>query len=461
VAKRKAKARPARSEARLPHSAHRIPSPPSVFRESVVVAALVAVLLGSALLVDPGAHASFDAPKRFVVLLGTALAAFAAFAFPTRPSGARFSWRALPLPSRVALGALAVAVAWAAISALLSPRRTASIDSFRVVLLYALLLPLGASRAAGRRKGVLFAAFLAAAGANAVISLLQSRGIQPFRLQTFGTRNEVGALAGNVGYLALALSFAAVASLGFALAAKKPVPRALFGVLLVLFLSALVVGRTLTAVLSVAAGGAVLVLALYGRRALTPIAGLFAALLLAVFLYPPLAARAGEALRLVRAGEWDRLTTYRVGAWAAAGEMARERPVVGWGPGTYGAEFVPHRLEAEIGARKRFVNPLVTSSYSEAHNDYLQAFAETGIPGGLAAIVSAGALAVAVARRWKATPGRFPLETAVLLAVLVAGAVAAATWFPLQRPITAVPLLLAAGRSWKLTSEALPERSPQ
>lgn len=425
-----------------------------------MVAALVAVLLGSALLVDPGAHASFEAPKRFVVLVGIALAAFAAFALPLKHRGARLSWRALPVPSRVALGAFALALGWAGISAVLSPRRTASVDSFRVVLLFAMLLPLGASSIAGRRKGVLVGAFLGAAGVNAAISVLQSRGIQPFRLQTFGTRNEVGALAGNVGYLALVVAFAAVLSLGFALAAKRPIPRALAGVFLLLLLSALVVSRNLTAVLAVAAGGTVLAAALYGRRALLPIAGILAALLLTVFLYPPLAARAGEALRLARQGEWDRLTTYRVGAWAAAAEMARERPLLGWGPGTYAAEFVPHRLHAEIRAQKRFVNPLVTSSYSEAHSDYIQAFAEAGIPGGLAVIVAAGALVLALVRTRRSVRAGLGLETALLLAVLAAGAAGAATWFPLQRPITAVPLLLAAGRSWRLGAERPPEEIP-
>jgi len=90
----------------------------------------------------------------------------------------------------------------------------------------------------------------------------------------------------------------------------------------------------------------------------------------------------------------------------------------------------------------------------------LPTIAEAGVPGGVAVIVSAGALATALVRR---RPGAaLPrLETAVLLGVLAAGAAAAATWFPLQRPITAVPLLLAAGRSWRLSAEASPDSSPE
>jgi O-antigen ligase len=104
------------------------------------------------------------------------------------------------------------------------------------------------------------------------------------------------------------------------------------------------------------------------------------------------------------------------------------------------------------------VNPLLTSSYSEAHCDYLQAFAETGVPGGLAVLVAVGALFAAVGRRAaKAGPNR--TEAAILTGLLAAGAAAALTWFPLQRPISAAPLLLAAGRSWRIASERLEDRA--
>ena len=41
----------------------------------------------------------------------------------------------------------------------------------------------------------------------------------------------------------------------------------------------------------------------------------------------------------------------------------------------------------------------------------------------------------------------------MLAALLATGAAAALTWFPLQRPITAVPILLAAGRAWRVAGE--------
>jgi O-antigen ligase len=423
----------------------------------IAITSLVAVLAGTALVVDPGAHASFDAPKRLFATAGAVVAAFAAFAFARRSRGLLVSWRALPPAARIALVAVMIALVWSALSAVLSPRRALSLDSLRAMFLYFLLVALGASAAVARGRSALATTFLAATAVNAAISLLQSRGVQPLRLETFGTRNLTGALAGNVGYLTITVALAAVLALGVAISTRRRGIRAAALAALVLFLTTLVVNRNLTAIVSVAVGTTALLVATFGRRSLAPIGAVALALVLAVIAAAPLRHRAAAAIAAVRAGDWDRLTTYRTGAWVAALEMTRERPIAGWGPGTYAAEFVPHRLRAEIRARRRFVNPLVTSSYSEAHCDYLQAFAEAGIPGGMAAIVAAGALVVGVGRR--ARSGTSRAEAAILFGLLVAGAAAALTWFPLQRPITAAPLLLAAGRGWRLAA-GWPEEPP-
>jgi hypothetical protein len=46
-----------------------------------------------------------------------------------------------------------------------------------------------------------------------------------------------------------------------------------------------------------------------------------------------------------------------------------------------------------------------------------------------------------------------------IFALLAAGAVAALTWFPFQRPISAIPLLLLAGRGWRISADGESERS--
>jgi tetratricopeptide (TPR) repeat protein len=123
---------------------------------------------------------------------------------------------------------------------------------------------------------------------------------------------------------------------------------------------------------------------------------------------------------------------------------------VGFGPGTFPAEFVRHRLDAEIAAKRRLTTPLTTSSYGEAHNDYLQPFAEEGVPAALALLGAAALVVAATARRAARSAGAERTEAALLLGLLTAGATAALTWFPFQRPITALPLLFALGRAWRL-----------
>jgi len=424
---------------------------------AIAAVVLAAVVLCAGLLVDPRADSSFDAPKRFLTLAGVVLSTLAAFGFsrwrnPLTDQGA--SPRGARLRSAAFLLLLA-ALAGALLSALASPRRALSLDAMRVVLLTALLLPIGASRVLERNKPLLLAAFLGVAAVNAGVSILQARGLyQPFELVTQGGRDSTGAFVGNVGYLALTLALGSVVALGLLLTQRRPIVRVLAAAAMLLFIGALLVNQNLTSLSALAIGSALLLFGLQGRRALVPILGFLLLLAAAVSAYRPTRERAVQAVTAIRARQWDRLTSYRLGPWAAAVVMASERPLLGFGPGTFEAEFVPHRLKAEIRLRRRLTNPLPTSSYSEAHCDYLQPFAETGAPAGLAALACAAALLAGLARTARDTAAPHRTEAILLLAFLGSGAASALTWFPLQRPITAIPLLLAAGRAWRISRRA-------
>ena len=334
---------------------------------------------------------------------------------------------------------------------MVSPRRALSLDSARALFLTLLLLPLGASSVVRRRPGLLLGAFLGAASINGVVSFLQARGLyQPFPLLARGEREATGAVAGHGGDLALSLALAAVAALGVAIAARRTPVRIASGAALLLCGGALLVNRNLTSFSALLVGSTVLLFGWYGRRAAVPLAAAVVVVALAVIAYGPMRERALGAVGSIRARNWDQLLSYRTAPWAAAIQMTRDRPLTGYGPGTFQAEFVAHRLKAEIAAKRRLATPLVTSTYSEAHCDYLQPFAEAGIPAGLLVLGSAALLFAGLAGRARRAEAAGRTEAVVLLALLAAGATAALTWFPFQRPITSVPLLLAAGRGWRL-----------
>jgi len=419
---------------------------------SIAVVALAATLVGVSVLVDPRAESAFDAPKRLVAFLGIAVAAGALLALPRKEPEAGWSWRSWSTEQRVALVFTTAALALALVASIVSPRRATALDATRTLFLSALLLPLGASRALeGRRAWILVGACLGASAVNAGVSLLQfTGGLRLFLLESVGGRRDVSAFVGNDGVLALALALATLTCLALVLSARSSAVRVAGGGGIVLLFSALAVNQSLTALTSLAAGSIVLVaLSLRGRSL---IGALVLVLVLAggLLVHPTVSRRAHEAVAQIRAGHWDQALTYRLGPWAAAVEMARSRPLAGWGPGTFGAEFVAHRLGAELRLHRRLVNPLLAGSYTEAHSEYLQATAEAGVPAGLACLGAMCALTVGVLRAIRRTPDDPSRRDAILvLAILCAGGTAALTWFPLQRPITAVPLLLAAGRAWR------------
>ncbi len=66
----------------------------------------------------------------------------------------------------------------------------------------------------------------------------------------------------------------------------------------------------------------------------------------------------------------------RVNRWKAALRMSEERPLLGWGPGTYQFNYAPFQVSTE--------KTIISTNYGEggnAHSEYLGALSESGIPG--------------------------------------------------------------------------------
>ncbi len=429
--------------------------PQSQIGESIAIVAMAVSIAAAGLLVDPRAEAAFEAPKRLATLTAIVAAALAVLMLPRL--SAPLQWRSGPIQRRVALYLFLGAIGGALIAALTSPRRTMSLEATRVLILFGLLLPLGASRCLLRgRSRALLVVFLAASAINAVVSILQALGVfEPLAIESIAGRVSSVGFVGNEGYLALLMALAVVASLGVASHASTLSIRAAAWGALVLFLIALALTRDLTGWIALAVGAMPFGHErLVNRRRRAWAAAAMLALVAGVIAIAGLRGRIAGLVHKAETGKLDSLLSYRPIPWAAAVEMIRERPLLGYGPGTFAAEFVPHRLRAEIFWSRRLVNPQLNSFYAQAHCEYLQALAEAGIPAGLAADAAFAMLIVGLVRKRGRLPEPIRAEAQVILAILLAGSIAALGWSPLQEPALAAPLLLTAGRGWRVLGDA-------
>ncbi len=405
---------------------------------------LALTLLAALLVVAPHAEAAFDAPKRLVVAAGLVAAAAAALLRPGRPEARRAVFRS-PAGALLLAGGLLVLL-----STLFSPRPALSWDALRYGALLALALRLGASPAlAGRRALLPALALVGGASANAAAALLAKAGWTPFALVARPSADGLaaGAFLGNEGLLGIVLAFAAPVTLALALASATRGARTALALALVLQLAALLSVRSLTGLFAAFAG--LTAVAFATPRLRRPALLAVPLVLVAVAAIPPVRTRIVIAAAELRRGDVAALGTYRAGPWSAAVEMARRRPLAGFGPGTFGAEYPAHRLAAERRAGTRLTTPVPYASYGAAHNDLLQAAAELGLPAALAFAAAALLVVVRLARR-----AGVDLEASALLGLLLAGGVVSLTWFPMHRPELALPLLVALGRGLALSGGA-------
>ncbi len=402
-------------------------------------------LLGSAFVLDPAADAAFDAPKRLIAMIAAVAGGIGLVWHGSKPQIGAWS-------SGAKLIAVAALLAWVGmlIATALSNAPNAW-STLRTIAVFGLFALLGAAPALGGERRVKVLRFAAlAVGVNAFISLLQFWGVKfPIPVAMVGGRFPTGALLGNEGYVAIACAIAAAAVLPIVLQpgfTRKRLPA--LGLLL-LCVAVIVVNRQLTSAIALIVA-AIVVIAV--RLRMQPVIWLGAGLLLCVL--------ASTLVPTLREASWGRLpldaeayqerSTYRMGAWAAALEMVRARPLTGHGPGSYALRSQEYRQIAEFRYRVRLTPPNTAAAFVVSHQDYLQLAAEAGIPVLLLTLTSLTGLIVGLMRL---TREGDHLEANLLLGMISAGAIAALAWFPMQIPFTAVLLLLACGRAWRLIAD--------
>ncbi len=72
----------------------------------------------------------------------------------------------------------------------------------------------------------------------------------------------------------------------------------------------------------------------------------------------------------------DASNTERINRWMSAYRMFKERPVLGWGPGTYMFQYAPFQLSSEMTIISTRAGTL-----GNAHSEYIGPLAESGLPG--------------------------------------------------------------------------------
>jgi len=394
-------------------------------------------LCAAAWIVDPFADDAFDAPKRLCVLAG-ALLASVALLWHSPP----LNWRAWPASAKWILAAALAGMLCVLLAACASPHPELAWPSLRRFMVMALFAALGASHLLDDVAGArMFAVFIIACAVNALLSLAQSSGLELLPVAQVGGRFNTGALLGNEGYVALTCAMLAASSIACAMNTNSRRARVGFVLLAGLGLAVIVLNQQKTAAVGFAA--ALLAVAAVRWRMRWLLAGMAGLLALGSMtaLVPPLRAATWDALPL---SSYQQLTTYRIGPWIAALDMASERPLIGYGPGTFAAEMQTHQFAAEIRLHERLGQP-TGASFVHAHQDYLQLAAEAGIPALLLFLAAILALFTRLALRIPST-----LEQQVLVAILGTGLVVALGWFPMHIPFTACVLLLCAGRAWRL-----------
>lgn len=119
----------------------------------------------------------------------------------------------------------------------------------------------------------------------------------------------------------------------------------------------------------------------------------------------------GEHIRSAANITSDASNLERINRWKSALRMASERPLTGWGPGTYQFNYAPYQLSSE--------RTIISTNFGDrgnAHSEYLGAMAESGIPGAIIYFsIVVLSLIMGMKRYYSATDRRFRIQVLALI----------------------------------------------
>lgn len=277
-----------------------------------------------------------------------------------------------------------------------------------------------------------------AAAALALAGIFQFHGIwRP--LEVAGTpwdpRLGITSFAGNPGDLGACLVLPCLVAL-WLLPERKPGPqRWALAAALAVCLYALALTQTIASLAAVAVGAVLLLWMRLPRRvALMGLGGAAGLALVLILAVAPLRARLGEKLGQLSAGDWNQVLTGRLDGWRAALWMLKTNPVAGVGHGAYLPEYVPAKLEL-LKQGVEFLPNQTQPVFGNAHNEFLEAGADWGIPGLLALAWGLWVLIQSVRR----APER---SRSLAIPGLAALTILSLAYFPFRVALIAFPAIL-------------------
>jgi O-antigen ligase len=402
----------------------------------IVTASVVAALL----VVSVSGVEVFRIPKDIVFrAAGLLLLVVLTFALTSgRAVDRRIPWRA---PDVLLAGGILL---WSLVATAFSTNFYLSVRSFWTVVL-AIPIYLAARRGSAGRPDSALQPLMWVSVANAALYLLQDFGIfNPFNFGAeYSGHSAASAFLGNANDVGSVLLFPALAALALAITSEDR--KWLHWFTAALLFVTLIDSRALAAIGAYAVGATAIGVMWSWRKGVAAI--VISALAVAVLLViPPIRARALDEVTSLRAGQWNEFLRGRAPSFMAASRLFRHRPLTGTGPGTFGWQYMPQKLEIQREHPELASSAASLYNFGEVHNDHLEVLSETGLPGYalmLAALVTVASVTWRL-RRGSDLPAPAAFARLFALPFALSLAVLTLAQYPLQLASATIVLLYLA-----------------